>query len=63
MEPIAAHALPMELLGDRVAIGQLGMSAVERRVEAGDLQQGRLPFEQHLDRCEIVGLMQRSERR
>ena len=63
MKAVAAHALCIERLGDRVAVGDLGMAAVERGVEAGDLQQLRLARPDRPDRCEIVRLVQWSERR
>ena len=37
MEPVAAHALAVERLGQRIPIGHLGMGPVERGVEAGHL--------------------------
>jgi hypothetical protein len=63
MESLAAYAFSIELLGNRVVVGNLGMAAVECGVEASNLQQARPSVEQHSDRAEVVGLMQRRERR
>ena len=45
MESVAAHALRIELLGNRKAIGDLRMASVEGSIEAGNLQQVRLSLQ------------------
>ena len=57
MEAVAAHALRIEALGQRVMIGERTVAAVERRIEAGDLRQFGTSFENGADRREIVRLM------
>ena len=39
VKAVAAHALLVEAARERVAVGNLGMAAVEGGVEAGDLRQ------------------------
>ena len=41
VESVAAHALRVEPLRDRIMIGDRAVAAVERGVEAGDLRQVR----------------------
>ena len=62
VKSVAAHALRIELFGNRKAVGDLGMAPVEGRIEAGDLQQVRLPLQDRADRPEVVGLVKGSER-
>ncbi len=62
VESIAANALGVERLRNRKAVRHLGMPAMEGRVEAGHLQNLRLPLQDRPDWRQIVWLMQRSER-
>ena len=62
VESVATHPLGIERLGNRKAIGDLRMASVEGRIEAGNLQQVRLPLQDRADWAKIVGLVQRSER-
>ena len=62
MEPVAAHALDVELLGDRKAIGNVGMASVEGRIEAGNLQEVGLSLEYRADRRQVIGLVEGGER-
>ena len=63
MEAVTADAFLVELLWQRVAVGDFGMAAVKGRVEAGDLRKLRLSLQQGADGAEIVRLMERRERR
>ena len=63
VKSVAAHAFLVEALWQRVAVGNFGMAAMKRRVEAGDLRKLRLSLQQRADRAEIVRLMERRERR
>ena len=38
VEPIAANALCIELFGKRVAVGDVGMTSMERGIEARNLR-------------------------
>ena len=49
----------MEALRDCEAIGNLGVTSVKGRVEAGNLQEVRLPFQDHADRGQVVRLVER----
>ena len=43
-------------------LSELGLRAVKRGVEAGDLRQVRRKFGERADRCQIVRLVQRRQR-
>ena len=62
MEAIAAHAFFVEMLGNRIMIGETAMIAMKCGIKTCDLRQVRIIFEKRAYRCQIVGLMQRSER-
>ena len=62
VEAVAAHALGVELLRQRVMIGNRRVTAVKGGVETRNLRQVGRAREQRPDRRQIVGLMQRSER-
>ena len=62
VEAVAAHALVVEVARQRVAVGVLGMPAVEGGVEAGHLRHGRVDLHCEPDRREIVRLVQRRQR-
>ena len=61
VEAVAADALGMEMLRDRVVVGDGGVLAMEGRVEARDLGQPRLVQHDRPDRSQIVRLVQRRE--
>ena len=63
MKAVAAHAFRVEVLRDRVVIRQRMMRAVEGGVEAGDLRKVGRACAERMDRREVVGLMQRRQRR
>ena len=63
VEPVAAHALRIERLGNGIAIGDLGVPAMKGRIEAGNLQQMRLARGDQANEPEVMGLVQRRERR
>ena len=63
MKPVAAHALRVEALRDRIMVRQRRMHAVEGGVETCDLKKPRRADADRPDRREIVGLMQRRQRR
>src|SRR5262249_6548357 len=63
VKAVAADALLVEPLGQRVAVGDLWMAAMEGGVEAGDLGELRLPLQQGSDGAEIVRLMEWRKRR
>src|SRR5262245_28620475 len=63
MEAIAANSLRVELLGERIAVGNFRMVSMKGRVETGDLQQLVLPSSDGTDRCQIVRLVERGKRR
>ena len=50
MEAVAAHALGVEPLRDRIMIGDGAVPAMERRIEAGDLRQRGKAFGNRADR-------------
>ena len=62
VKSIATNPLRIERLGDRKAVGDLRMASMESGVEAGNLQQARLPLQDRPDRGKVIGLVQRSER-
>ena len=62
VEAVAPHAGFVQLRGQREALRDVGIGAVERGIEAGDLRQLRRALEQAPDRREVVRLMQRRER-
>ena len=57
VEAVAPHTLVVAATGDRVAIRDSGMAAVERRVEAGDLRHRRVDLHRQSDRGQVVGLV------
>ena len=59
MKSISPHALAIEMFGDGIVVGDRIVSAMERRIEAGDLNQVRTTGEERSNRREVVGLMQR----
>src|SRR4029077_19168190 len=63
MEAVAAHAVLIELVWQSIAVGDLGMAAMKRGVEAGDLRQLWLSMPQRADGSEIVGRVKRGKRR
>ena len=62
VKAVAAHALLVPAVRDREPVGDLGMAAVERGVEAGDLGHLRLARADLADRRQIVRLVQRRQR-
>ena len=62
VEAVAADALGMEMLRDRVVIRDGGVLAMEGRIEARDLGQPRPVRHDRPDRRQIVWLVQRRER-
>ena len=62
MKSIAADAFLVEVLWQRVAVGNFGVTAMKRSIEAGDLRKLRLSLQQSADGAEIVRLMQRCKR-
>ena len=62
MEAVAANALGIKLLRNRVVIGLRAMAPVERGVEARHLRQVGKAFADRADRRQIVGLVQRRKR-
>ena len=62
VEAVAAHARAVELLRDGVAVGELGVAAVEGGVEAGDLRQPGPAGADRADRRQVVRLVERGER-
>ena len=63
MKPITPDPFIVQPAGYGVVVRDLVMVAVKGRVEAGDLRQRRKSGKQSADRRQIVGLMQRRERR
>ena len=63
VKSVAADAFLVEALRQRVAVGNFGMAAMKRRIEAGDLRKLRLSLQQRADRAKIVRLMERRKRR
>ena len=62
VEAVSPDAFLIELIRQRVAVGDFGMAAVKAGVEACDLRQLRLPLQQGADRAEIVRLVERRKR-
>ncbi|CFN72128.1 Uncharacterised protein [Bordetella pertussis] len=62
VETVAPHALLVQVLGQRVAVGQRRVGAVEGRVEAGHLRDVRPALADHADGRKVVGLVQRRQR-
>jgi len=62
VKAVAADPLDVELLRNRVMVGNIAMAAMECSVETGDLRHIRKALEQDSDRCQIVRLVQRRER-
>ena len=62
VKAVAADALGVEMLGDRVVVGDGGVLAMEGRIEARDLGQPRPVRHHRPDRRQIVRLVQRRER-
>jgi hypothetical protein len=62
VEAVAANAVVVKAARQREPVGELGMAAVERGIEAGHLRQLRLDRGDRPDAAEIVRLMQRRER-
>ncbi len=62
VEAVAPDAFGMELVRDRVVIGERIVIAMKRGIEAGDLRQRREILRQGFDRREIMRLMQRRQR-
>ena len=59
MKSVPPYALAIEMLGDGIAVGNCTVSAMERRIETSDLNQFRTTGNERLNRCEVIGLMQR----
>ena len=62
VEAVAADALVVEGARKGVAVGVLGVAAVEGGVEAGDLRQARVDRRDDADGGEVVRLVQRRQR-
>ena len=62
MKAVAADALGMEALGNRVVVGDGGVLPMERGVEAGNLGQPRPVDHDRPDGLQIMRLMERRER-
>ena len=62
MEAVAAHALRVQLRGQREHLRDLRIAAVERSVEAGDLRQLGSALQQQPDRSQVVRLVQGRKR-
>ena len=62
MEAVAPHALLVQRVGQGVAVGHLGMAAMEGGVEAGDLGNPGAALADHADGRQVVGLVQRRQR-
>ena len=62
VEAVAANALRVETFRQGEVIGNRAMTAVESRIEAGDLRQLRKARAERLHGGEIVRLMQRRQR-
>ena len=62
MEAIAPHAALGIFVGQREELGDLGLRAVEGRIEARDLRQVRPVAADEADRLQIVRLVERCER-
>ena len=63
VKPIAPHALLVERVRNGEAIGDGGMAAMERGVEAGDLRQAGKPRGERLQHRQRRGVVQRRQRR
>ena len=62
VEAVASDPFGMQLVRDRIVVGERIMIAVECGIEAGDLRQRREILRQGFDRSEIMRLMQRRQR-
>ena len=62
MEAIAPHASLGDRARQRKRLRDFGLDTVERGIEAGHLVEPRKALQQRTDRCEIVRLVQWSER-
>ena len=62
MKSVTAYPLEIKLLRDRIVIGQVRVASVECSIEAGDLQEMRLPLQYRANRSKIIRLVERSER-
>ncbi len=62
VKAVAAHAIGIILVGQRIAVRDLGMAAMEGGIEAGHLQELRLTLHDGADRTHVVRLMQRRQR-
>ena len=62
MEPVAPNALFGEPARQREGGSDLRLGMVKRRIETGDLRQGRVQLRDRRDGGEMMRLMQRSER-
>ena len=62
VEAVAPDAFGMELVRDRVMVGERIVVAMEGGIEAGDLRQCREIAQQRPDRRQVVRLMQRRQR-
>ena len=62
VEAVSAHALGVEMVRQRVVVGNRAMAAMKRRVEACDLGQVRKAGENRSDRRQVAGLVQRGQR-
>ncbi len=58
VKSVSPDTLTIEVFGDCITIGDSGVRAMERRVEAGDLTQFRSMGEQRSNRCEVIRLME-----
>ena len=62
VEPVPADTEIADLARKRERLGQMRLSLVERRVEAGDLRDVRRVRHDRFDRREVVRLVQRRKR-
>ena len=62
MEAVAPYALPRKRIGQCKGLLDFGCRAVKRGVEACHLRQVGIEFQRHLDRREIVRLVQGGQR-
>ena len=62
MEAVSAHALGIEVLRNGIVVGSRAVTAVEGRIEAGNLRQLRQTARIERIGSQIVRLMQRRER-
>src|SRR4029434_330990 len=62
VEPVALHASATDLARQRHDLRDLGLSAMETRIETGDLRHARETLGHRIDRTQVVRLMEWGER-